>query len=129
MKKKRDVSIFGNIVLGAVTLPRGCTRRLTLSVQLNVYVPSAILSLVAPHTSKLTPPFLRRKIPRGVHSIIRYLCRGDHVAHNRRKKKVSIEQENSPCVVSASFKLSGPHLSLSLVRNRSFAPPRPRIDH
>lgn len=45
---------------------------------------------------KLTPPFLRRKIPRGAHSIIRYLCRDDHATHNRRKKKVSIGQEIHP---------------------------------
>jgi hypothetical protein len=61
------------------------------------------------HHSALIAPEVatRRKIPRGVHSIIRYLCRGDHVAHNRRKKKVSSEQETHPCVVLASLKL--PH--------------------
>lgn len=75
----------------------------------------------------LTPPFLRRKIPRGVHSIIRYLCRDDDIAHNRRKKKVSIEQENTPWSWRHSS-LSGSHLFLLLVRNRSFAPPRPQID-
>lgn len=53
-EEERDGCIFGNIVLGAVTLPRGCTRRLTLSVRLNVYVPSTILPLVAPYTSKLS---------------------------------------------------------------------------
>jgi len=35
--------IFGSIVSGVATLPRGCTGCLTLSVQLNVYVPSTIL--------------------------------------------------------------------------------------
>lgn len=65
---------------------------------------------------KLTPPFLRRKIPRGAHSIIRYSCRDDHATHNRRKKKVSIGQETHPTL--ASLRISASH---PLVCNRSFA--------
>lgn len=54
---------------------------------------------------------------------------------SRRPRSTQLAQEKGvyrarkPILVLAAFKLSGPHLFLILVHNRSFAPPRPRIDH
>lgn len=61
------------------------------------------------------------KIPRGAHSIIRYLCRGGHATHNRRKKKMSIGQETHPVPTPASLKISHSHAHVPSVCNRSFA--------
>lgn len=107
-ERRNSGRTIGSVVFGTVMFPRGCTGCLTLSVLLlnvYVYVPSSI-STLRRSVLKLTPPLLRRKIPRGVHSIIRYLCRDEHATHNRRKKKVLHRARNLPCLVLVSLRIS-----------------------
>lgn len=124
---KNNCCIFGSVVSGVATFPRGCTGCFTLSVQLNVYVPST--SLRPPQTSRCSlthsaiPTPENPSRPSLNHTL--FVSRQPRSPHNRRKKKVSIEQENPPCALLASFRsLSTPHLSISLIA----VLPRSRID-